>query len=338
MNIKVLIDSIMRQTTVLIAQLSTSAGVRAPLAHVADQVFLQLSREIEAQGVARKVVADMFGLALRGYQKKTQRLAQSTTTQGKTLFEAVLEFIEREGGATRSAVLKRFRHDGERETIGVLSDLLQSGLVYGTGSGETMLFGITSDAERQRLTRESDGQVLTHMALGEIYRNPGVTLTALGTQLGVELEALRAAVSVLSSEGRVTFDAATETVRASTFQIPVDAQFGWESAVFDHFQAVTTAIAKKLALRARADKAADWVGGTTLRFELSANHPYKAEVLDLLRVMRERVNPLWEKVGSYNDQNALAEAERFTVSFYFGQNIDDTSLVNVQAGDVHENA
>ncbi len=61
---------IVRQTTVLLAQISTAAGVRAPLAHVADQVFFELGRELEAQGVRRNVVADMFGLALRSYQMK----------------------------------------------------------------------------------------------------------------------------------------------------------------------------------------------------------------------------------------------------------------------------
>src|ERR1044071_4003616 len=72
-----LIDAIVRQTTVLLAQLSTAAGIRAPLAHVADEVFVSLAREIEAQGIGRKVMADMFGLALRTYQKKVQRLTES---------------------------------------------------------------------------------------------------------------------------------------------------------------------------------------------------------------------------------------------------------------------
>lgn len=331
MNVKVLIDNIMRQTTVLIAQLSTSAGVRAPLAHIAEQVFLQLAREIEAQGVARKVVADMFGLALRGYQKKTQRLAQSSTTQGKTLFEAVLEFIEREGGATRRAVIERFSRDGERETIGVLTDLLQSGLIYATGSGDSSLYGITSDAERQKLTRESDALVLASMLLGEIYRNPGVTLTALETRLGVDSSAVERAVATLVSEGRVSLDEPTHSVRAATFQIPVDARFGWESAVFDHFQAVTTAIANKLALKACGDAAAELVGGATLRFELSKDHPHKQEVLELLNHTRRAANALWEKVGSYNDEHPLTESERFTVTFYLGQNIDDTTAVNAES-------
>jgi hypothetical protein len=64
MDLKLLIDGIVRQTTVLIAQISTSSGVRSPLAHLADQVFLELASEIESQGVKRRVAADMFGLAL----------------------------------------------------------------------------------------------------------------------------------------------------------------------------------------------------------------------------------------------------------------------------------
>ena len=54
MHIKMLIDSIMQQTTLLIGQLSTAAGVRAPLARIADQVFVDLARELESQGVGRR--------------------------------------------------------------------------------------------------------------------------------------------------------------------------------------------------------------------------------------------------------------------------------------------
>ena len=93
MHTRLLIDAIVRQTTVLLAQLSTASGTRAPLAHVAGEVFLSLAREIEAQGVGRKVAADMFGLALRTYQKKVQRLAESATEVESTLWEAVLDFI-----------------------------------------------------------------------------------------------------------------------------------------------------------------------------------------------------------------------------------------------------
>ncbi len=324
MNVKLLIDGIVQQTTVLVAQLSTTAGVRAPLAHIADQVFLSLSREIEAQGVGRKVVADMFGLALRGYQKKTQRLAASHTTQGKTLFEAVLEYIGAQGGATREAVLERFRRDGERETIGVLSDLVASGLIYATGGGPTTLYGVTSEAERQRLTRVSDEQTLADMAWGAIYRNPNLELSQLAPLLHCEPESAEQAVRALVDDGRVTrMQTGTEVrLRAAGFQIPVGAERGWESAVFDHYQAVATAIANKLRLASEGIDANQIVGGTTLRFELSENHPHKQEVLGLLNAVRTQASAVWERVSDYNDAHPIEDDQRFNVCFYFGQNTD----------------
>src|SRR6185295_9510551 len=118
MNGKLLIDAIVRQTTVLLAQLSTAAGIRAPLAHVADEVFLSLSREIEAQGVGRKVAADMFGMALRTYQKKVQRLTESATEREKTLWEVVLDLVTASGSISRRQILDRLSRDDEREVIG----------------------------------------------------------------------------------------------------------------------------------------------------------------------------------------------------------------------------
>lgn len=115
MNAKLLIHSIMRQTTVLIAQLSTTSGIRSPLAHIADEVFLSLANEIEAQGVSRKVVADMFGLALRSYQKKVQRISESASEPNRTLWEAIIAFLNENGSVTRQRIFERFRYDGALE-------------------------------------------------------------------------------------------------------------------------------------------------------------------------------------------------------------------------------
>jgi hypothetical protein len=94
MDVTVLIDAVVRQTTVLIAQLATAAGGRAPLAHTANQVFVDLVRELKEQGLGNKVIADMFGLALRTYHGKVRRLSESTTVRGKSLWEATLEFVQ----------------------------------------------------------------------------------------------------------------------------------------------------------------------------------------------------------------------------------------------------
>lgn len=331
MNTKLLIDNIVRQTTVLIAELSTAAGVRAPLAHIADQVFLSLAREIEAQGVGRKVVADMFGMALRGYQKKTQRLAESQTRQGKTLFEAVLEHLEEKGSVSRSAVLHRFRHDGERETIGVLTDLVSGGLVYATGRGASTLYGVTSEAERQRLTRASDKDVLADMVWGAVYRSGGTTLEQLKLELAAEDAQLNSALDRLLQDGRVQ-RSAEGLLRAVGFQIPVGER-GWESAVFDHFQAVAAAIANKTRWLSRPNARPEWVGGTTLRFDLTKDHPHRDEVLSLLEQTRSRLNTIWNRVSDYNDEHGVDDDERFNVVFYFGQNVDRTDFDEIERGE-----
>lgn len=325
MNIKLLVDAIVQQTTVLIAQLSTNAGVRAPLARLADQVFLSLSRELEAQGVGRKVAADMFGLALRGYQKKTRRAAASVSVQGKTLFEALLDFVEREPGQSRASLLARFRRDNEREVIGIMNELVHCGLLYSAGHGAATIYGVTSDAERQRFTRTSDTEALANMALGAIYRAPGVERSELLEKLNVSEEDLDPALARLAAEARISVQ--DGHMFAPTFQIPVGAEHGWEAAVFDHFQAVATAIGTKVQLRGSGAPAGDVVGGTTLRFEVSRTHPKLDRVLSLLSEVRALTDEVWAEVFDHNAAQPLPEEERLNVTFYFGQNVDDPTFI-----------
>src|ERR1044071_8716788 len=120
MNVPLLIDAVVRQTTVLIAQLATTGGVRAPIAHIANQVFLDLARELEGQGVSRKVSADMFGMALRAYLRKIQRLSESSTEKGRSLWEAVYDFLRSRDFVTRREIIERFRVDDESAVRSVL--------------------------------------------------------------------------------------------------------------------------------------------------------------------------------------------------------------------------
>lgn len=167
MNTKLLIHAIMRQTTVLIAELSTTAGIRAPLAHLADQVFVNLAKEIEAQGVGRKVAADMFGLALRTYQTKVQRLSESVTNREMTLWQAVLDFLRENGSTARTRLFHRFRNDSESNLRAVLNDLVTSGLVYATGRGDGAIYGMTSEADQNRVLEQQDAESVSSKACGE---------------------------------------------------------------------------------------------------------------------------------------------------------------------------
>ena len=142
MNVQLLIDAIVRQTTILVAELATAGGARAPLAHVANQVFADLAAELDRQGVSRKVSADMFGIALRSYQRKVARLRESSTVRGQSLWEAIHDFLTSRGVATRAEVLTHFSQDAEELVSGVLRDLAESGLIYTSGRGVGALFGL----------------------------------------------------------------------------------------------------------------------------------------------------------------------------------------------------
>lgn len=323
MNVKLLIDGIVRQTTVLIAQLSTAAGVRAPLAHVADQVFLSLANEIEAHGVGRKIVADMFGMALRAYQKKVQRLTESASVRERTLWEAVLDFVTEEGTVVRSRVIERFKHDGERETIAVLTDLLNSGLIYASGRGAASLYGVTTEAERQRLMLEADATSLEDMVWGFVYRNKEVTREQIQRSIRCSDEELDAVLEALELGGRVRGEGegVHRKLAAANFLIPVGTERGWESAVFDHFQAVTAAIGVKLQRGLLRSDHADVIGGSTLRFQIAAGHPHERRVLRLLFEMRRELDAYWKEVSDYNDAHPIEPERRIDVCFYFGQSV-----------------
>lgn len=325
MDTKLLIDGIVRQTTLLIAQLSTTAGIRAPLAHVADQVFLSLAREIEAQGVGRKVVADMFGLALRTYQKKVQRLTESASAPERTLWQAVLETLMEHGSLSRARLLQLFSRDGEKETIAVLSDLVNSGLVYTSGRGAAMLYGVTSNADQQRMSEAHNAESIANMLWVAIYREPGISTSELSRRLPLEELTVRSAVDELVRDGRVTREsgAPTAPLRAATFSIPVGSEQGWESAVYDHFHAMTGAIANKLRHAGARSANNDLIGGATLSFDLYSGHPKAREVYALLREVRARVDALWRDVRATNAARPVADDERIKVTFYFGQNVDD---------------
>ncbi|HKP56360.1 MAG TPA: MarR family transcriptional regulator [Polyangiales bacterium] len=321
MNTKFLIDAIVHQTTVLIAQLSTASGIRAPLSHVADQVFLELSREIEAQGISRKVVADMFGLAIRTYQKKVQRVTESVTARDRTLWQAVLEYLQEQGSCSRRELQARFDRDDPIVVGSVLNDLVNNGLVYKTGSGEGALFGITHASDLARAVREQRRESLQPVVLVLIYRAGSATRAALQEQLGVDEAALITALDALEASGQIerTGEGPSASYRAQSFVVPMDSEHGWEAAVFDHFQAVVRAIGTKLRLGVARAKHHDMIGGATLGFDIRPGHPHHDEVLGLLRRVRAEVNEVWERVQAYNAEHPMREEERTEVLFYFGQ-------------------
>jgi hypothetical protein len=320
MNLRLLIDGIVRQTTVLIAQLSTTSGVRSPLTQIADQVFLQLARELESQGVTRAVAADMFGMALRAYQKKIARVAESASIQGITLWEAVYDFIKTES-PTRARVIERFRNDGEREVTSVLRDLVSNGLVFATGEGPNLCYGITSEHMQAQVLRAKDFEALVHLVWLKVFQGFG-TLSTLSDSLGLTRDEAQRALDELHDSGRIQQRDGHWYTRQ--VHIPIGAVVGTEAAILDHFRAVCNVLVSRsrasllLSDVASPARTTSTEGGSTFCFAIHPGHPQEQEVATLLERTRQQTQRLWETVAAYNRQNA-PHPEARNVTFYCGQ-------------------
>jgi len=323
MNTKLLIDGLVQQTTVLLAQLSTAAGIRAPLAHLADQVFVELSRAIEAEGVSRKVAADMFGLAIRTYQKKVHRITESLTARDQTLWQAVLEHVARAGSLTRRELTSHFQRDDPAVLASVVADLLSSGLLCRTGTGEESTLRVTAEHELREARGERDRESLEALVWGTVYRAAGITKPELARTLDVAESDLEQVLASLVADGRIARDTDQGSSRysAARFLVPVASECGWEAAVFDHFQALVRAISAKVRRGVPRSLPDDTIGGATLTFDISPHHPHREEVLGMLNRVRAEVNELWNRVEQHNREQPLSDEEKLEVTFYFGQSV-----------------
>jgi hypothetical protein len=323
MNAQVLIESVVRQVTVLIAQLATSGGIRAPLAHVANQVFVALARELEEQGVSRKVSADMFGMALRAYIRKVRRLSEAQTEQGRTLWQALLDFVRAQGLVTRERVLERFAADGELQVTAVLRDLSDSGLLFCSGSGKGAVYRAASDDELDRLIQLSDASGLDELAWVLIYREGPFKLERLRELLGRSATVTDEVVERLLSDGRVQRSVEGDLV-ARDFVVPLGATVGWEAAVFDHVQAVVQTVCQRLGQASNGGEAPPNIGGSTYSFDVWSGHPLEQAVKAQLAELRERLGALRQQVDAHNRAHGLT-ADYQQVITYVGQCVMERS-------------
>ena len=316
MNVTLLIGAIVRQTTVLIAELATAGGVRAPLAHVADKVFMDLVHELERQGVSRKVSADMFGMGLRSYLRRIQRLSESSTESGRSLWEAVLDYLQERGVTSRAQVFARFHRDDEVLVRGVLHDLTESGLVFAAGSGADSAYRAASDEELGALRRVRQAEGLDELVWAIVYRSGPLSKADLLVLGGIAESELNPSLERLVADERVVSvdEAGTQQYRATRFVVPLGAAAGFEASVFDHFQAVVKTVTSRLRrepspLEPPAGlSAADLSGGSTYTLDLYAGHPHATEALRTLAEFRSHLGELRQRVDAHNREHGLPES------------------------------
>lgn len=323
MNLERLISAIVRQTTVLVARLSTTGGLRSPLGRVADQVFVGLVEELERQGVGKKVVADMFGMALRSYQLKLQRLQESATEGGTTLWAAVRRHIEEKGPLTRDDVFRRFGRDDEASVAGILNDLVESGLVYRAGRGANAIFRATTPEDLLALAGGDSDGARDALVWLSVCRDGPLSAEALATETRLGAEQVSASLERLLADARVQRleEPGGARFSADRCMIPLGDDAGFEAALLDHHQAVLNALAGKITSGARRSDAADVTGGATYGFELWKGHPEEAAVRGLLARLRADAASVWERTSAHNQANPHGDEGRYHVTFYLGQHL-----------------
>jgi hypothetical protein len=333
MNTTLLIDALVRQTTVLLATLATSTGKRMPLAHVATQVFADLVGELRAQGLGSKVIADMFGMALRTYHYRVARLAESETDRGHSLWEAVFRFVQQGDSVLRADVLRRFARDDAEMVRGVLRDLVDSRLLYRTGKGDGTAYRIASE-ELGQSRDDRDG--IAQLLLVAIHRHGPVALGDLTREIPLAETFLREHLDRLVADGRVrvTEKDGVTLYEHDSILIHYGDDEGWQAALFDHYQAVVTAMCTKLRRGRASASPSEAIGGSTYHFDIWNGHPLESEVLGLLGELRSRALGLCERVQAVNADLAPDRPPKCRrVTAYVGQ----TLIEDEENGDDDEN-
>lgn len=320
MDIRLLIDSIVRQTTILIAQLATHGGARAPLAHVANQVFVDLAQNLHEAGISRKVSADMFGLALRTYQRKVQRLEESRTFRGRSLWQAILSELQPDRAIVQADILARFQADDPDVVKAVLNDLSESGLVFRSGSG---LRSSYKAAKPEAENSEAAEGGLSELVLAMIYREGPLGRELLQERIGDQDFGLDRILEELLSAGQIEVRTSGSGASGPLFGareiiIPVGSARGWEAAMFDHYASVVRTMCAKLVALDDGGDDAGVAAGSTYTYEVWQGHPYAAEVHAILADYRARNSALREKVAAWNENN-LPDGPVTRVTSYGGQ-------------------
>jgi hypothetical protein len=319
MHAALLIDSIVRQTTVLIAALATRAGQRAQLTHIANQVFADLVRELRDQGVGNKVIADMFGMALRTYRRKVARMSESRTEHGRSLWEAVLCHVQQHGPVARGELLQRFAREDDEVLRSVLVDLVESGLVLRTGSEDAAVLAATRPEDAV-----NDAGTLESLALVALHRSGPLTVAQIAQVVPAAASELDASLVRLVESGAVILEqrAKERRYRCESFVISFGDAAGWEAAVFDHYQAMVVALVAKLRGGERRADLGDAIGGSTFAFDLWEGHPMQARVLSFLRNVREQGMALRRELDEANAASPMpADATPLRVISYVGQSV-----------------
>jgi hypothetical protein len=105
-----------------------------------------------------------------GAQRKVQRLVESATERGRSLWDAIYDFVRSKPVVTRREVLERFRGDDEELVRGVLAGLVESNLVFASGPTQATSFRAASDGELGDMVRHHQQRADADLVWALVFR------------------------------------------------------------------------------------------------------------------------------------------------------------------------
>jgi hypothetical protein len=330
-NANLLIHSIIQQSMIFTAQLATAGGVRVPLASLANQVFLDLASELRNQGLKHSIIADMFGITLRSYHRRVRELEQSRSVEGSTVWEAVLGLLRESEPVSAARIHQRFALDDQDVVAGVLSDLVSSGLAYGSGRGKRTIYRIADQADFGAEDTTERSTAKDYLVWQAVYRRGPLAGAEVAAITGLGADDCAESLERLASDGRIRCHPCDEgsAYSSARLDVPVGQGQGWEAAVFDHFQAVVSAIANKLRSGVTRSERCDTTGGATYSLDIWRGHPLEAKVLGMLAEVRRQLEALRAQVDAENAK--MQHESNLRVIFYMGQDIREDEKVDHNA-------
>jgi len=156
-----------------------------------------------------------------------------------------------------------------------------------------------------------------------IHQQGSATKQSLASVVVLPEQELEAALQRLVKCGRILLieQDGQKRYRCDHCVIPYGDSVGWEAAVFDHYQAVLTAIANKVqrgASRALPDES---IGGSTYHFDLYRGHPLEKRVLGFLKTIRQQASALREDLNQHDQTQENTNQKGYRIVFYAGQNL-----------------
>jgi hypothetical protein len=238
------------------------------------------------------------------------------------LWEATFSYIQERETLLQSEVLTRFRNDDGASVRAVLNDLVESGLVFRSGRGDGTTLRAARPEEVSLANDPSDDGVASLVWL-VVHRQGPTTMAEVQAMVPVDLARLERVLERLVGEGRVRVpaDAPEKRYAVADCVIPAGDAAGWEAAVFDHYQAMVTALCAKLRRGTQKSATDDAVGGSTYGFTVWRGHPHHDEVVGTLARLRGDLSRLRQKVHDYNNGHAGPPEDRIGVIAYLGQTV-----------------